>query len=831
MAGAISGRRCVDRFIYECGDLQVDPANRRLTRAGGEVALEPKAFSLLLVLLDRADELVTREELLDAVWGHRYIAPATLNRVVTLLRRVLDDDADRPHAIQTVHGAGYRFIGSVRRTAAQASDTRARFGPSALARLPAKLEALVGRERELEQLIGMLSAHRAVTIVGPGGTGKTQCALEVARLCGARFPDDTWFFDLSPLESAHDWLTGLAAALNIPAGEPARLMPRIVAALAPRRALLVVDNCDQLAVEIGALVFALVRACPELKILSTSQRPLDFIGERLMWLTPLALPPPAAEAVTRPLAEIAANPAVALLLARARAVQPAVELTAANVADIVEICHRLDGMPLALELAAAHFATLSPATLRARLRERLSLLASDSAGREPRHRNLHALVEWSFGLLSAPEQRLLCWLGVFLGGWAIDATEDIGADLGLDADTALALHSGLILKSLVTVDPTLVPPRYRLLETVRESALRMLRERGEEAAARTAHLRHLVGLAERSHSGFLQGESDAWVARLGPEHPNIDGALRWACGPGDDRRSALRLVGSLMLFTKIFGSIRQIIGWAECALDGLPPAETTLYLRALLCSGMAKLFAVDGSIGAPLYEAAALAARLGDVWAQGCANAILAQWFANAGRIDDAQRHALAASAAADTLDDAWLRSLIGHAQGWIALQREDPESAIAALEPLRGVSFDAHQHHMINMYVSLAHFRLGHTRAAAAGWCEGLDAELRLGNLRGLAGTIEGASYLAMGAGQPRAGARWLGKAAGIREITTPLFSFWLAHHDEAVRVGRASLGTALFESLHAEGAVARDEAIVGEVRAMLERLAAGQDPAPADA
>ena len=822
----------MDRFIYECGNLRIDPANRRLTRADGEVALEPKAFALLLVLLERADELVTRDELLDAVWGHRYIAPATLNRIVTLLRRALDDNAEHPRAIQTVHGAGYRFIGAVRRSAARVTEPRAHFGPTALARLPAKLEPLVGRERELDQVCATLAQHRAVTLVGPGGTGKTQCALEAARLCAPRFPDGTWFFDLSPLDSAQDWLTDLASALNVPTASSTQLMQRVVTALAGRQALLVVDNCDRLAVEIGAFVFALVRGCPELKILSTSQRPLDFVGERLMWLAPLALPPPAAEAVTRNLDDIAAIPSVALLLARARAVQPATELTATNVADIVEICHRLDGMPLALELAAAHFAMLSPAALRARLRERLSLLASDSSGREPRHRNLHALVEWSFGLLSAPEQRLLCWLGVFLAGWTIDATEDIGAALGIDGDAALALHSGLILKSLVTVDPTLAPPRYRLLETVRESALQILRERGEEAPARTAHLRHLVRLADRSHAGFIDGHADEWLARLGHEHPNIDGALRWSRGAGADPTSAMRLAGSLMLYAKIVGSIRQMNLWSEFALDGVAPEETTTYLRALLCSGVNRLFAVDRLLEPRLNEAAALAARLGDVWAQGCANAFLAQWFANRGQLDEAQQHALVAARLAEAQDDPWLRSLVAHAQGWIALQMGESERAIAVLEPLRGASFDVHQHQMIAMYVALAHYKLGHVQVAAASWRDCLAIAVRMGNLRGIAGNLEGAAYIAMRVDMPQSSARWLGKAADIRERTTlPLFSFWIEHHDDAVRLARAGLGDALFESLYAQGAGVREEAAADEVRRMLERVAAGQDPRAAAA
>jgi non-specific serine/threonine protein kinase len=182
----------VDDVVYGCGDVRVDPANRRMTRAAVEVALEPKAFAALLVLLARAGELVTRDQLLDAVWGHRHVTPATLNRVMVLLRRAFDDDPDHPRFIETVHRAGYRFVGAVKRVAVPRDRIRTQSGPPPNAQLPARLEPLIGRERELAQLLTMLSEHRALTVIGPGGMGKTQCALEVGRQCQADFPDGVW---------------------------------------------------------------------------------------------------------------------------------------------------------------------------------------------------------------------------------------------------------------------------------------------------------------------------------------------------------------------------------------------------------------------------------------------------------------------------------------------------------------------------------------------------------------------------------------------------------------------------------------------------------------
>ena len=293
----------MDKVFYVCGDVRVDPGNRRLTRNGDEVALEPKAFAVLLALIARAGNLVTRDELLDAAWGHRHTSPATLNRAMALLRRAFDDDADHPRFIHTVHGAGYRFIGAVERVAVSRGEARAHFEPPPIAQLPAKLEPLIGRDRELAQLCAMLAEHRGVTVIGPGGMGKTQCALEAGRRCAGQFPDGIWFFDLSPLERAQDWARALAATLSVPTAGTQTLLPRIAAALAGRSALLIVDNCDRMAIEIGALVFELLRGCPDLKILTTSQQRLDFVGECLMWLPPMELPPPAAEAERLPLDE------------------------------------------------------------------------------------------------------------------------------------------------------------------------------------------------------------------------------------------------------------------------------------------------------------------------------------------------------------------------------------------------------------------------------------------------------------------------------------------------------------------------------------------------
>jgi hypothetical protein len=520
---------------------------------------------------------------------------------------------------------------------------------------------------------------------------------------------------------------------------------------------------------------------------------------------------------------------VALLLARAHAAQPAISLGPHNVSDIVEICRRLEGMPLALELAAAQFATLSPAAVRERLGRHLSLLASDSAGREPRHQTMQALVEWSYGLLSAREQRLLSWLAIFVQGWTIDAAEAFADALKIDGAQLLQLHSGLVLKSLVVVDPTRSPTRYRLLEPVREFALRLLRTRGEDESARRVHLNYFVQLAERSHREILDSRAYEWVARLNQEHANVDAALTWAKSDGRDDESALRLAGSLMLYGKSADLFWLVGGWADRALNGVVPEPSYTYVRALLSSGVFKLYVHNPSIEPHLTLVATLAAERGDRWAQCCASAYLALWDAHRGRLPQAQVRAAVAAELAEKEKDDWLLSLAGWAKAWIALGADEYHDAITTLQPLRHLGFDPQQRHMIAIYLGLTQYALGHWRESAAMSIIVLDAYLRTRGLRAAAAPIELAGYLGMHVERPEICARFLGKAADIRERTqTPLFSFWIAHNEEATNWVRGQLRPDRFDALHRAGASARDEIVIDETRALLQQIADGQVSVP---
>ena len=807
---------------YRCGEFRIDAANRRFTRAGLEVPLEPRAFAVILQLLARANTLVTRNELLDAVWGHRYVTPSTLNRIIALARRAFGDDTAEPKYIVTVHGAGYRYTGPCERE--QPGTERAlRFGPPPAARLPARVDALIGREHELETLSGLVARHRAVTVLGPGGIGKTQFALELARRLAPEFPDGVWFFDLVPLAQGAEWLRALGAALGIPSADDCKLMGHILPVLQGRRALLVLDNCDRVAPELGALVIDVLRGTENLKVLSTSQAPLNFTGEQLLRLPPLALP--ASDPAHSSPAEIAAVPAVEMLVTRARAVQPGFHVTPSNAAAIVEICRHLDGMPLALELAAARFALLSPEQVLQRLDQRFQFLRGTVAGRDGRHQNLRLLLEWSFSLLSAQEQQLLRWLGVFVQGWTMESAIELAALLGHDPETAVDLLTGLVAKSLVAVTPGVMPPRYRLLETVREYALEQLRSSAEEARARRAHVDLVVRMAEAAHADMVGGRMTGRIEQLVREQGNINAAVDYALGAGADPGAALRIAGGLLLFAKARSAT---IAGLQRMLEATRGSTAQERARALLCWGVILVhFAHSGD---DLLEAARLARAHQDLWAEAYANGYYAMNLSNDGRSAEAPPHVEIVERIAAELDDPLLKGLAGLARGWIQIGTHDYRAALETLRAVRRLGPDVHQHHFIDMYIALSLYFLGEDAAAAVQFLDALNEAAAVFTLRGMAGSIEGCGYLAIRHGEWPDAARFLAAAAGIRERTgVPLFNFWVPLNEAAHATLRARLGPTDYEALSDAGRRMRDEDAANEVRERLKRYAGGAANTPA--
>ncbi len=815
----------MDRRVYRCAECELDVANRTFTRGGKPFALEPKVFATLSQLLNRPGELLTRDQLLDAVWGHRYVTPSTLNRVIVLARRALGDDPEAPRFIQTVHGAGYRYIGPIESAGAAAAEAYVRFGPPISARIPARLQTLIGREQELGQIEAALrSGARSLTVLGTGGMGKTQCALAYAHDYADRYPDGVWFFDLAPLAHAADWLQALAIALSIAPSAESVLLEQVTQILADRRALLLLDNCDRLSGELGALVVEILRGTREPVILATSQQPLNFVSERLLQMPPLGLP-----SIRRPgddaeLTQIAAAPAVSLLLARIRDSRAGFRLTLENAAAIVDVCERLDGMPLALELAAARFALLSPEQVLERLNQRFRFLVSDTAGRDYRHRNLVALLEWAFALLSPEEQRLLSWLGVFVQGWTVEAVISLAVPYGTAPEVIVDLLTGLTNKSLVSIDQSVSPPRYRLLESVREFALQQLRQSGDEQRARDAHLTYIVRLAEAAHEDMVGGRMRERIATLVHEHANIESASEYAAGPAARTPEALQIAGLLTVYLKAHGEAALAGRLCDRALADAPATPSRELARAFMCRGVGRWVGPKIAAREPLLEAVKIANEVGDEWAAGYSSGHLSLWLTHNGQLAEALIHLGTLERIVEQGNDAILRGLAGLARGWILLAEGSIESALAALRPVRSLGSDRHQHHFIDMYIGLGLYRQGDEAAAAAQWYEAMRKAALVGNIRGIAGSLEGCAYIAARRGKAQQSARLLSAADQIRErASSPLFSFWLQHNEAAHTVLRAVLGPEQYAAAISLGAGMRTDDVVNEAAAMLREFAAG--------
>lgn len=552
------------------GDFTIDVGNARLWREGQAVALPPKAFDLLALLLKRPGELVTKDELLDQVWGRRYVSEGAIKTVISELRAALGDDVRAPRWIATVPRRGYRFIGQPQSAATRPAPQPAAMAPAPPAGgLPAGLAPpqataaaaspppgnlgrhaprLIGREAALTALLSLLAQHALVTLVGPGGVGKTQ----LARAAGAARPapaGGTWWVELAPLAAGAD-----TAALRSTLAHALQVAPAGVASdddlcrcLQGQPMWVLLDNAEHLLDSLAPWLAGLQQRLPELRWLVTSREPLHLQGEQLMRLAPLALP----EADDA--AGLQASAAVQLFAERVAARLPGFVVQPAQQAAVARLCRALDGLPLALELAAARVPVLGVHGLAEQLAgedRRLPLLTQGARDAPPHHRTLRAAVDWSCELLTAPQAIAFRRLAVFRGGFSLAAAQTVVADAPhaapagrLAADEVLDLVSALVEKSLLVVlppGPDGQPPRFALLETLRESAQARLEAAGEAAAVQRRHLQAAREHWAAADARALSEQLLPWTALHALELENLRAALRWglaalqAPAPADD---------------------------------------------------------------------------------------------------------------------------------------------------------------------------------------------------------------------------------------------------------------------------------------------------------
>lgn len=503
----------------EFGAFRVVPQERALYRHGVPVRLAGRAFDLLVALVERAGTVVGKDELMALVWPSTVVAEGNLRVSINALRKVLG--SDQPY-VENVVGRGYSFVAPLRSPTGE------------IVPVAAPLPRLVGRAGTLEQLLRDLPADRLLTIAGPGGMGKTSLALALAAAAAPLFGGRVHHADLAPLADPELLPGAVAQALGIAAPPSVEaLMDSAAHALGARRALIVLDGCEHLIDAVAVLASALLRRARGVHIVATSREPLRADGERVFRLAPLAVP--AGDAPS--LDELAACPAVQLFVERARA-DGGFILDSDNAAAVADICRRLDGIPLALELAAGRAAFFGVHELARRLSDCFAVLTRGRRTALPRHQTLRATLDWSHDLLGPAEQAVLRRLAIFRGTFTWDGAAAIAGCGSIDAPAVPDRMAQLVAKSMVSVEAVEGDVRYRLLDTTRAYALEKLRAAGEERVVAQRHVHYW-------HALLVRAEKDPGVLDLHPQHDSrlddVRAALDWAFGPGGEPLLGARL--------------------------------------------------------------------------------------------------------------------------------------------------------------------------------------------------------------------------------------------------------------------------------------------------
>ncbi len=442
--------------------------------------------------------------------------------------------------------------------------------------LPVQLTNYIRREKEFGIVKGLMEEHRLLTLTGAGGTGKTRLSLQVAADLLDSFPDGVWFIELAPLADPALVPQTVLMALGLREETVCPALETLTHYLAPKEVLLILDNCEHLIEAAAQFAERALHACPNLRLLASSREALGIAGEKTYYVRSLTIPN---THVAQSVESVTHYEAVRLFVDRAQTALSGFTITPVNVSAVAQICARLDGIPLAIELAAARVKLLKVEQIAERLDDRFRLLTGGSRTALPRHQTLRAMIDWSYDLLPEAERVLLRRLSVFAGGWTLEAAETVCQGPGIEDYNVLNPLAQLVNKSLVVVDvdDESIETRYRLLETVRQYAREKLSETGEGMVIRDAHFQYFLGLAERAEPQLMGAQTIDWVKRLESDFDNIRAALEWSIK--DDPQVGLRLASTLAWFWEESNYASDGASWLEQFL-ALPQTHSDKILRA-----------------------------------------------------------------------------------------------------------------------------------------------------------------------------------------------------------------------------------------------------------
>ncbi|MDP2005784.1 MAG: winged helix-turn-helix domain-containing protein [Rubrivivax sp.] len=574
--------------MFRFGEATFWPDRHVLTVAGVPRRLGSRAIELLKVFVQSPGELLGRRQLVEVVWPDAEVDENNLAVQIANLRKVLGADA-----IATVARQGYRFCLPVVQAQATAPRSGAAVEAPSETALPHALSRFIGFEAERGGLARRLLGTRLMTLTGMGGSGKTRLAIEVAREAAPSFAHGVCFVDLAPLVTARSLSRTVATALGLREDTALEADQALLRELRGQHRLLVLDNCEHIVGGCAQLAERLLNAAPRLHVLATSRESLGVPGEEIVIARAMRVPaPPPAPIGVAQLRELLGFEAIELFVSQARQVAAAFELVADNAADVVEICRQLDGIPLALELAAARVRTMTVAQIAGKLDLRFRLLTRSSK-LPTRHQTLLATLLWSYEQLSPGEQRLLQGLALFAGGCTLSAAAAV-AGLGDEVEVADMLHT-LVDKSLLLVEHPGPQPRYRLLETVRHFARDRAQAAGVEAGFARRHLGHFLRLAQTQNEALAGRAVPQAMATLHAEHANLESA-QLACGPdGHGAALGIELANAMRRYWIVSGQYTRGRQFFAAALARTPDASVSRG-RALACFGMAQLCHFSGHL-------------------------------------------------------------------------------------------------------------------------------------------------------------------------------------------------------------------------------------------
>ena len=600
------------------GRFRLDALRRELFADGVPVAIGSRAFDVLLVLVEAHGELVTKDELLRRVWSGTIVEENTLQFQISTLRKALGPDRG---FIRTIAGRGYRFVAEV--IAPDGEDETSSDPAASIGRrrdlghdlppptnLPAPMSDLVGREARLSDVSDLVAAHRLVTLIGIGGVGKTRLGLELGRRLLAKFADGVWLVELGPLLRPELVLPTIASVLGLAEAGPAT-PERLVAALASKNLLLLLDNCEHVIDAAAQMAEAMLRAAPTMRVIATSREPLRVEGEWVYPIPPLAVPPegdPDSE-------DLLQYGAVRLFVERARAADPDFSADRGVLVAIAAICRRLDGIPLAIELAASRVAALGIEELAARLNDRIDLLTRGSRTVLPRQRTLRATLDWSYDLLTEIERLILRRLAVFAGGFTLTAASAVAASGEITPSGVVDCIGNLVAKSLVTADVGGPQARCRLLETTRAYAFEKLTESGEIDQVVRRHAGFYRDLFERAVTEWERRSTAEMLDAYGRDIDNLRAALNWAFSPTGDSSLGVALTIAVVPLWFTLSLMDECRGLVERALFSLAPAADPpheMELRRALGWTLINAKSGEAEVRRVWADALALAESVGD---------------------------------------------------------------------------------------------------------------------------------------------------------------------------------------------------------------------------